>query len=138
MSTKTKEIQKQDVEKQEVEVSEGTERTRPGKAFVPRADIYETDGSLVIVTDMPGVDKNTVDITLEKNILTLKGLVEFTAPNNYSLAFAEYEVGDYERSFTLSSEIDRDNIEASIKDGVLKITLPKVAQSTKKVEVKAA
>ena len=137
MSTKSKEIQTQDVEKQEVEVTEGTERTRPGKAYIPRADIYETDKSLVIVADMPGVDKDAVDITLEKNILTLNGSVEFTQPDNFSLAYTEYETGDYERSFTLSSEIDRDNIEAAIKDGVLKITLPKVAQSTKKIAVKA-
>ena len=137
MSTKSKEIQTQDVEKQEVEVTEGTERTRPGKAYIPRADIYETEKSLVIVADMPGVDKDAVDITLEKNILTLNGSVEFTQPDNFSLAYTEYETGDYERSFTLSSEIDRDNIEAAIKDGVLKITLPKVAQSTKKIAVKA-
>jgi len=137
MATETKEIQTQDTEKQEVEVTEGTERTRPGKAYIPRADIYETDGSLVIVADMPGVDKEAVDITLEKNVLTLKGTVEFTQPENYSLAYTEYEVGDYERSFTLSSEIDRDNIEAAMKDGVLRITLPKVAQSTKKIAVKA-
>jgi HSP20 family molecular chaperone IbpA len=137
MSTKSKEIQTQDVEKQEVEVTEGTERTRPGKAYIPRADIYETEKSLVIVADMPGVNQNAVDITLEKNILTLNGSVEFTQPDNFSLAYTEYETGDYERSFTLSSEIDRDNIEAAIKDGVLRITLPKVAQSTKKIAVKA-
>lgn len=138
MSTKSKEIQTQDVEKQEVEVTEGTERTRPGKAYIPRADIYETEKSLVIVADMPGVNKDAVDITLEKNILTLTGSVEFTQPDNFSLAYTEYETGDYDRSFTLSSEIDRDNIEAAIKDGVLRITLPKVAQSTKKIAVKAA
>ena len=137
MSTKSKEIQTQDVEKQEVEVTEGTERTRPGKAYIPRADIYETEKSLVIVADMPGVNKDAVDITLEKNILTLNGSVEFTQPDNFSLAYTEYETGDYDRSFTLSSEIDRDNIEAAIKDGVLRITLPKVAQSTKKIAVKA-
>ena len=138
MSTKSKEIQTQDVEKQEVEVTEGTERTRPGKAYIPRADIYETEKSLVIVADMPGVNKDAVDITLEKNILTLNGSVEFTEHDNFSLAYTEYETGDYDRSFTLSSEIDRDNIEAAIKDGVLRITLPKVAQSTKKIAVKAA
>lgn len=138
MATESKEIQTQDTEKQEVEVTEGTERTRPGKAYIPRADIYETDNSLVIVADMPGVGKDAVDITLEKNVLTLKGAVEFTQPDNYSLAYTEYEVGDYERSFTLSNEIDRDNIEAAMKDGVLRITLPKVAQSTKKIAVKAA
>jgi HSP20 family molecular chaperone IbpA len=138
MANETKELQADDVEKQEVEVVEGAERTRPVKAFIPRADIYETDQSLVIVADMPGVDENSVEISLEKNVLNLKGLLEFTPPEAYSLAYAEYEVGDYERSFTLSEDIDRDNIEASISDGVLRVFLPKAGPAqARKISVKA-
>jgi HSP20 family molecular chaperone IbpA len=108
MATKEKEIQTRDeVEKKEVEVIEGTERTRPGKAYIPRADIYETDTELVIVADLPGVDEKSLDITLEKNVLSIKGFVDFSTPENYSLAYAEYEVGDFERSFTLSNDFDR-------------------------------
>ena len=131
-------MQNEELEKKEVEVVEGTERTRPGKAFVPRVDIYETDDSLVIVADMPGVDENSIDIMLEKNVLSLKGNISFETPDNYSLAYCEYEVGDYERSFTLSDEIDRDNIEASISDGVLRVTLPKAGPAkTRKISVTA-
>lgn len=139
MSDQVKEMQPEVVDKQEVELSEGAERTRPCKAFVPRADIYETDDSLVIVADMPGIDENSVDITLEKNVLSLKGTVDFEQPENFSLAYAEYEIGDYERSFTLSDEIDRDNIEATIHDGVLRIFLPKAGPAkTRKISVKSA
>ncbi|RME98753.1 MAG: Hsp20/alpha crystallin family protein [Chloroflexi bacterium] len=139
MATKNKELQTDVVEKEEVEVVEGAERTRPVKAYVPRADIYETDDSLVIVADMPGVDENNVDITLEKNVLSLKGYLDFQTPENYSLAYAEYEVGDYERSFTLSDEIDRDKIEATISDGVLRVFLAKAGPAkTKKISVKSA
>ena len=53
--------------------------------------------------DMPGVDEKSVDITLEKNVLTINGYVEPVQPDNYSLAYAEYEAGDFQRSFTLST-----------------------------------
>ena len=139
MTNKTKEMQPEVVEKQEVELTEGAERTRPNKAFVPRADIYETDNSLVIVADMPGVDQKSIDITLEKNVLHLNGAVDFEQPENFGLAYAEYEIGDYERSFTLSDEIDRDNIEATINDGVLRVFLPKAGPAkTRKISVKSA
>lgn len=141
MATKEKEIQTQhnNVEKQEAEVVEGTERTRPVKAYVPRADIYETNDQLVIVADMPGVDEKSLDITLEKNVLSIKGFVDFTTPDNYGLAYAEYEVGDFERNFTLSNDFDRDNISAHLNNGVLHIYLPKVGPAkTKKITVNAA
>ncbi len=136
MAEETKELQIQDTEKQEVAES-GAERTRDRLAFVPRVDIYETDETIVVVADMPGIDENSVDITLEKNVLTINGYVEPVQPENYSLAYAEYRVGDYERSFTLSNEIDQDNIEATLKDGVLTLHLPKIGPTTKKIAVKA-
>ena len=139
MANENSTLQTQDVEKQEVEVAEGTERTRPGRAYVPRADIYETEEALVLLADMPGVDQNTLDITLEKNVLSIRGLVETQNPDNYNLAYAEYEVGDYERNFTLSDGIDTDNISASLKNGVLQINLPKVGPAkARKINVSAA
>lgn len=138
MANETQELQADVVEKQEVEVVEGAERTRPGKAFIPKADIYETEQSLVIVADMPGVDESSVEVTLEKNVLSLRGILNFTAPAGYSLAYAEYEVGDYERSFTLSEDIDRNNIRATISEGVLRLFLPKAGPAqTRKISVKA-
>ncbi|MCB0169886.1 MAG: Hsp20/alpha crystallin family protein [Anaerolineae bacterium] len=139
MANENSTLQTQDVEKQEVEVAEGTERTRPGRAYVPRADIYETEEALVLLADMPGVDQNTLDITLEKNVLSIRGLVETQNPDNYNLAYAEYEVGDYERNFTLSDGIDTDNISASLKNGVLQINLPKAGPAkARKINVSAA
>ncbi len=129
----------QEVGKKEVEVLEGTERSRSGKAFIPRVDIYETDDAVHVIADMPGVDESAIDITLEKNVLSLYGYVDAAKPDNYSLAFAEYEVGDYERKFTLSDEIDREKISATVKDGVLNILLPKAGPAkTRRIAVKAA
>ena len=133
----TRDLQVQETEKQEVAES-SAERTRDRLAFVPRADIYETDDEIVVVADMPGVDGDTVDITLENNVLTINGYVELAEPEGYTLAYAEYRVGDYQRAFSLSDEIDREKIEAKLKDGVLRLRLPKVTEAiVRKIAVKA-
>ncbi|HTI49411.1 MAG TPA: Hsp20/alpha crystallin family protein [Planctomycetaceae bacterium] len=124
--------------KQESETPQGTERTKARKVYVPHVDIVENDARLLLIADMPGVDEHGVDVTVEKNVLTLKGTVGEETPAGYQLSYEEYGVGDYERSFTLSNEIDRDGIHATIKDGLLRLTLPKVKQAvTRKVAVVA-
>ncbi len=129
-------LQVQDAEKREV-AEAGAERTRDRLAFVPRADVYETEEAIVVVADMPGVDAESVDITLEDNVLTINGYVEPEPPEGYNLVYAEYRVGDYLRAFRLSDQIDRDGIEATVKDGVLRLYLPKVAEAkTRKITVK--
>lgn len=139
MATESKELQVQDTQKQEVTTMSDAERTRSRKAYVPRADIYETADDIVVVADMPGVDENSLDLTLEKNVLTINGYVEPVEPENYGLAYAEYEVGDYQRSFTLSNQIDQEKIEASVKNGVLRLRLPKAGPAkARKITVKAA
>jgi hypothetical protein len=79
-------LQVQDTEKREV-AETGAERTRDRLAFVPRADVYETDDEIVVVADMPGVDANSVDITLEENVLTINGYVEPEPPEGHGLAY---------------------------------------------------
>lgn len=126
------------IPKKESETPQGTERIQARKVFVPHVDIVETDHSLVLLADMPGVDEQGMDVTVEKNVLTLKGHVADGAPAGFKLSYEEYGVGDFERSFTIPNEIDRDAINASIKDGVLTLTLPKVKQAVaKKVAVVA-
>lgn len=126
--TEEQALQVQDTEKQEVDES-GAERIRERPAFVPRADVYETGDTIVVVADMPGVDENSVDITLEDNVLTINGYVEPMAPEGYGLAYAEYRVGDYVRAFTVSDQIDRNGIEATVRDGVLRLYLPKAEEA---------
>lgn len=138
MAVETKELQTQDTEKQEVTV-EGAERTRASKAFVPRVDIYETRETIFVMADMPGVDENSVEITLEKGVLTINGYLEPEEPEGFNLAYAEYDVGDYQRSFKLSNEIDQEHIEASVSNGVLNLRLPKAGPAkARKIAVRAA
>lgn len=135
--TEAQALQVQDTEKQEIDTG-GTERTRDRLAFVPRADIYEVDEVITIVADMPGVDENTVDIALENNVLTINGYVGPVEMEGHSLAYTEYRVGDYQRAFSLSDQIDQDEIEAVVKDGVLRLRLPKITEARRrKIAIKA-
>jgi HSP20 family protein len=125
-------------EKEEAPREEGVERTRQRRAFVPRSDIYETADAIVIVSDMPGVDESTLDLLLEKNVLTISGYTSMTSEGALSLAYAEYEAGDYERRFVLSDQIDQEGINASVKDGVLTVRLPKAKTAiARKIAVNA-
>ena len=133
MADKTKDIQKK-----ESESVERVEHTRATQVYTPDVDIIERKDSIVVTADMPGVDESTVDITLEKNVLTLYGKVDVDLPEKLRLLHAEYGIGDYRRVFTLSGEIDRDKIHATVKNGALKVLLPKAETvKTRKIEVKA-
>ena len=122
-------------EKQQV-VSK-TEETRRGPKFIPAVDIYETVDALTVVADMPGVDKEGVDIHLEDNQLTIRGLVS-TDSSKEKVLWSEYSVGDYIRSFTLSEVIDQSKIEATMKNGILTVTLSKVqAAKPRQIAVKS-
>lgn len=115
------------------ELAQGSaERTRERVAFVPRADIYETNEHIFVVADMPGLSEQNVDIVLEEDLLTIRGYPEMPQPEDYDLTYAEYRVGDYERRFTVANTIDRKGIEATMKDGVLKLKLPKAPEARRR------
>lgn len=127
---------KRELQKKEAELEKGVEHTRATRVFTPTVDIVEHKNDIVVLADMPGVDEKSVDITLEKELLTIYGRVEPEVPENHRLAISEYSVGDYKRTFTISNEVDRDHIEASVKDGVLKLVLPKAESAkTRKIPV---
>lgn len=115
-----------------------TERTRAGKTYIPRVDIYAEGETLYLLADMPGADESTVSITLDKDVLTIEGGVDEKALRDRKPTYVEYGIGDYYRAFTLSDEIDREKIEASMKNGVLRVKLPKAEpHKTKKIAIHA-
>lgn len=124
--------------KEEVASPQTGEPIRNRRVFVPLSDIYETKDRLFILADMPGVDEQSIDITLEKNVLTINGFTAQHAENELRLVHSECPEGNYRRVFMLSEEVDRDGIEATVKNGVLKLILPKSAKSmTRKITVKS-
>jgi len=127
----------QHLEKREKDVPEGVEHLHEGKVFVPPADIVETDESVVVKADLPGVSADHVDVMLEQDVLTIRGRVDRGQPEGYSLAYSEYDTGDYQRVFSLSAEIDADKIDAKLTAGVLTLTLPKAKPEQKQIRVRA-
>ena len=113
------------------------ESTRPGPTFTPAVDIFETDREITLVADIPGVKANNLLIDVRDNVLTLAGEVEAPEGQDEVDVLREYDTGKYLREFTLSEMIDQSKIEAELKEGVLRLTLPKVeAVSPRKVTVK--
>jgi HSP20 family protein len=99
--------------------------------YRPAVDIVDAPNEMVVLADVPGVDETHLDITLDKNVLTIRGTVEPPAFEGHTSLQTEYGVGDFERTFTLSDDVSREGIEASVKDGVLQLKLPKTARSAR-------
>ena len=114
-------------EKRELEKKQ--ESTVPARLFVPTADIFEADGALTMVLEMPGVDKSNVDISVEAGVLTIEGRLDFSKYEGMQPVYTEYNIGHYRRSFSLSNKIDQSKIAAEMKDGVLSLTLPKLEEA---------
>ena len=112
---------------------------RPRRIYRPATDIFEIDDKVVLETEMPGVNRETIDITLENRVLTIRGELKERPRQGWRPVYAEYGEGDYERSFSVSEEIDQDKIDASFKNGVLRIELPKAETAkARKISVNAA
>jgi len=114
-------------EKRELQKKE--EPTAPVRMFLPTTDIYETDQALTVVMEMPGVDKEKVEINVEDGVLTVEGRIDFSKYEALQPVYTEYNIGNFRRSFDLSNSIDQDKIRADMKDGVLTLTLPKAEQA---------
>ena len=111
------------------EVDKKEETTIPVRVFLPNADIYETPNELKVVLEMPGIEKNNVEINLEDGVLHVEGRLDLSKYGGLQPLYTEYNVGHYSRSFQLSSRINQSKIAAEMKNGVLSLTLPKVEEA---------
>jgi HSP20 family molecular chaperone IbpA len=123
--------------KEKKEVTTPAELTKPGLVFNPAVDIFETENELTLLADMPGVKAKDLKIDLKDNVLTLTAdETPLEGPAEKDIV-REYRTGTYYRQFSLSDTIDQSKIEAVMKDGVLRLSLPKVAAATpRKISVK--
>lgn len=113
------------------------EATRNGKYFMPRVDIHETEGELLLFADLPGVKPGDIDLRYEQGELVLQAKTT-RRPHEGHLLFAEYEEGDFYRAFKIHETIDASKIEAEVKNGVLLVHLPKMEKARpRQVTVKA-
>ncbi len=115
------------VEKKELESQQ--EQTVPGKYYVPYTDIFENEDALVVVMEIPGVERDDLTVNVENSTLTIEGRVNFSKYDDLKPVYTEYNIGHYSRSFSVSNKIDRDGITAKVEDGVLTLTLPKAQEA---------
>jgi len=106
-------------------VKRADEQQHPQWSYTPRVDIYEDEQAFHVEAEMPGVGENDVDVTVEQNQLHLLGRRAAEEHDDYRRGYTEYEVGNYERTFTVPPDVDPDKIQAVMKHGVLHVTLPK-------------
>ncbi|MBR30021.1 MAG: heat-shock protein Hsp20 [Spirochaetaceae bacterium] len=113
------------------------ERPVQHRIYSPAVDLYRKDDTFYVYADIPGASENSVDVSVEKNILTIKAAVEEKGFEGMKLVYSEYGIGDYERSFRLSEDIDVENIQAKVRNGVLELVVPVSQPATKKIQVKS-
>jgi len=124
--------------KEKSELTTPAEQTRPGLVFTPAVDIFETEKEITLLADMPGVKSADLDIDLRDNMLTLDGDVKAPEGTDEVDVIREYRTGKYYRQFTLSQLIDQAKIAAELKDGVLRLQIPKVEAATpRRIAVKS-
>jgi HSP20 family protein len=105
------------------------EKTLPARYYVPNTDIFEGEDALTVVMEMPGVERKDIDIRIESNVLRVEGRIDFAKYEGLEPVYTEYNVGHYDRAFTLSDKIDQESISADLEDGVLTLTLKKAKEA---------
>jgi HSP20 family protein len=114
---------------QKRELEKKQETTFPARVFLPAADIFETDQALTMMIEMPGVSKENIEVKVEDSILTIDGRIDFSKYEGLQPLYTEYNVGNYTRTFQLSNAIEQSGIKAELKDGVMKLSLPKAERA---------
>ena len=138
MTVQVKDQTTKDMTPRQKQALTGAESTRPGPVFDPVVDIFETDSSITVLADLPGVRADGLTIDLRDNVLSIEGNVQAGEGENEQNLLREYETGSFRREFRLSNVIDQGKIEASLRDGVLRLTLPKAeAARPRKIEVQS-
>jgi HSP20 family protein len=111
------------------EVEKKQESTMPVRDFLPVTDIFETDQALTVVLEMPGVSKESVEVGVENDVLTITGRIDSSKYEGLQPLYTEYNIGNYSRSFQISSKIEQEGIKAELKDGVMTLVLPKAEKA---------
>ncbi|GIX30879.1 MAG: heat-shock protein Hsp20 [Porticoccaceae bacterium] len=105
----------------------------------PPVDIWEDAEQITLVADLPGVAKERLNIQLDGDALTIEGQVALDTPEGMEALYADVRATRYRRAFTLSGELDAERIEAELRNGVLKVRIPKRAElQPRRIEVKGS
>jgi HSP20 family protein len=126
-------------DKKDVTTPESTEvqKREPELVLRPPVDIFEDAEGITVLADMPGVSKERLNIEVDKDMLLVEGEAKLSMPEGMEALYADIRSTRYRRSFALSGELQTDAIEASLKDGVLSVRIPRRAElRPRKIEVR--
>lgn len=116
-----------------------SERPEEEQALLPRVDVFENKDGILLVADMPGVPKDKLELRVDNDTLVIEGEIAPDTPQDMEAVYAEVRLSRYRRAFSLSAELDTARIDAQLRDGVLKLRIPKHAYAQpRKIEVKVA
>jgi len=105
---------------------------------IPAVDIYETKDNVLLLADMPGVDKEGVSVSVQEGMLEIEGRVAHDGAKDAATLYEEFRPLNYRRVFTLSSDLNTSRIEGVMKGGVLRLTIPKAEEAkVKTIPIKA-
>jgi HSP20 family protein len=109
-----------------------------GQPFVvPPVDVFENESGITLLADLPGVSRERLGVRVDGENLLIEATAETPQPKEMQLVYGEAQYASYRRQFTLSRELDASRIEASLKDGVLKLSIPKLDEAKpRRVEVR--
>ncbi len=132
--------QRQDVRRDERQTPARQEqRGREARTMVPRVDVLEDETGITLLADLPGVSRESLELHVEGESLTIEGAVTAATPEAMEATYAEVRVPRFRRSFTLSRELDGGRIEAQLRDGVLRLRIPKQEHAQpRRVSIKVA
>ncbi|MDN3516731.1 Hsp20/alpha crystallin family protein [Aquisalimonas lutea] len=129
----------QELNRQQDQVLQQSEPQSTERSLVPPVEIYEEDDALYVVADMPGVTKDTLDVEVGNQVLEIEGRITVDMPENVTPMFAEIRASRYARRFTLGDDVDASGAEATIRDGVLTVKLPKQdSHRRRRIDIQAA
>ncbi|MDR1934818.1 MAG: Hsp20/alpha crystallin family protein [Candidatus Accumulibacter sp.] len=120
-------------------VAKSTENTRNEAALLPPTDVIEDIDGITLYADLPGVPKDKLNLQVEADTLTIEGEVSLDLPEGMESSHAEVGLPRYRRVFTLSRELDAGKVSAELKEGVLKLRIPKAEHAQpRRVEIQVA
>jgi len=113
--------------------------TREQPCVVPPVDVFENESGITLLADLPGVVRENLGLRVDGETLTVEATASLVGPTEMELVYGEAQVPAYRRQFTLSRELDSSRIDASLKDGVLRLTIPKLEEAKpRRIEVRTA
>jgi len=111
---------------------------QPQRHVVPPVDVFEDDASITLLADLPGVKREQLQVRVDGDSLVLEAVADTAGPQDLELVYGELQCPAYRREFTLSRELDTSRIEAQLRDGVLRLTIPKADEARpRRIEVQA-